>query len=174
MKVKQMSWLAGCACVGAGAAMLTFSAGAAAQQPTNPNAAANAAATAADHQDMMEQLGIKALRPGPSGNESAPNHANYDEALANPVPEPAGSADAEERPEGHDAPTSGGSSGGPRSSRSSIAKCSDACRRTCRRSPGRVNRTENVHGRRTAGRRQGARSARSTTRRTRTSPSTSR
>ena len=34
----------------------------------------------------MEQLGIKALRPGPSGNEAAPNHANYDEALANPYP----------------------------------------------------------------------------------------
>src|SRR5579859_2489543 len=41
---------------------------------------------AEDHQNMMEQLGIKALRPGPSGNESAPNHANYDEALANPFP----------------------------------------------------------------------------------------
>src|SRR5689334_9382952 len=39
-----------------------------------------------DHQNMMEQLGIKALRPGPSGNESAPNHANYDEATANPFP----------------------------------------------------------------------------------------
>ncbi|PJJ83450.1 hypothetical protein CLV57_0432 [Mucilaginibacter auburnensis] len=39
-----------------------------------------------DHKNMMEQLGIKALRPGPSGNESAPNHANYDEALANPYP----------------------------------------------------------------------------------------
>ena len=35
---------------------------------------------------MMEYLGIKALRPGPSGNENAPNHANYDEALANPYP----------------------------------------------------------------------------------------
>ncbi len=33
---------------------------------------------------MMDQLGIKALRPGPSGNEKAPNHANYDEHLANP------------------------------------------------------------------------------------------
>ena len=32
----------------------------------------------------MEQLGIKALRPGPSGNDTAPNHANYDEATANP------------------------------------------------------------------------------------------
>jgi len=40
----------------------------------------------ADHQNMMDQLGIKALRPGPSGNESAPNHANYDEATANPFP----------------------------------------------------------------------------------------
>jgi len=42
--------------------------------------------TQQDHQDMKDQLGIKALRPGPSGNESAPNHANYDEALANPYP----------------------------------------------------------------------------------------
>ena len=35
---------------------------------------------------MMDQLGIKALRPGPSGNESSPNHANYDESRANPYP----------------------------------------------------------------------------------------
>jgi (4-O-methyl)-D-glucuronate---lignin esterase len=55
-----------------------------AQRGTPPNA--TAAATAADHRNMMEQLGITALRPGPSGNESAPNHANYDEALANPYP----------------------------------------------------------------------------------------
>jgi hypothetical protein len=40
-----------------------------------------------DHQNMMQQLGIKALRPGPSGNESAPNHANYDESKANPYPD---------------------------------------------------------------------------------------
>jgi hypothetical protein len=39
-----------------------------------------------DHQNMMDQLGIKALRPAPSGNEKAPNHANYDEAKANPYP----------------------------------------------------------------------------------------
>ena len=39
-----------------------------------------------DRQNMMEQLGIKALRPGPSGNEKAPNHANYDESQANPFP----------------------------------------------------------------------------------------
>ncbi|HEY2382493.1 MAG TPA: acetylxylan esterase [Terriglobia bacterium] len=41
---------------------------------------------AEDHQNMMDQLGIHKLRPGPSGNESAPNHANYDEATANPYP----------------------------------------------------------------------------------------
>src|SRR6201987_5743908 len=40
-----------------------------------------------DHQNMMDQLGIKALRPGPSGNENAPNHANYDETKANPYPD---------------------------------------------------------------------------------------
>jgi len=35
----------------------------------------------------MDQLGVKALRPGYSGDEKAPNHANYDEATANPFPE---------------------------------------------------------------------------------------
>ena len=40
-----------------------------------------------DHDNMMQQLGIKKLRPGPSGNESAPNHANYDESIANPCPQ---------------------------------------------------------------------------------------
>ena len=39
-----------------------------------------------DHLNMMDQLGIKALRPGPSGNEKAPNHANLDESAANPYP----------------------------------------------------------------------------------------
>ncbi len=43
--------------------------------------------TAEDHQNMLGQLGIKQLRPGPNGNESAPNHANIDEALANPFPD---------------------------------------------------------------------------------------
>ncbi len=40
-----------------------------------------------DHANMMKQLGIKELRPGPSGNENAPNAANYDESRANPCPE---------------------------------------------------------------------------------------
>jgi len=34
----------------------------------------------------MEQLGIKTLRSGPCGDDKAPNHANYDEQLANPYP----------------------------------------------------------------------------------------
>ena len=54
--------------------------------PAGPPPNPNAAVTSADHKNMMEQLGIKALRPGPSGNESAPNHANYDESTANPYP----------------------------------------------------------------------------------------
>ena len=42
--------------------------------------------TAEDHQNMMAQLGIRKLRPGPSGNAGAPNQANYNEATANPYP----------------------------------------------------------------------------------------
>lgn len=41
---------------------------------------------AQDHQNMMDQLGIKALRSGPSGNEKSPDHANYNEEIANPFP----------------------------------------------------------------------------------------
>ena len=40
-----------------------------------------------DHRNMMEQLGIASLRPGPSGNEADSNAANYDEARANPYPD---------------------------------------------------------------------------------------
>jgi hypothetical protein len=39
-----------------------------------------------DHANMMQQLGIRKLRPGPSGNESDSNHANYNETLADPCP----------------------------------------------------------------------------------------
>ena len=39
-----------------------------------------------DHRNMMEKLGIEKLRPGPSGNPADPNHANTDEATANPYP----------------------------------------------------------------------------------------
>ncbi|MES2371412.1 MAG: acetylxylan esterase [Bacteroidota bacterium] len=39
-----------------------------------------------DRQKMMDLLGLKKMRPGPSGNESDANHANYDESIANPYP----------------------------------------------------------------------------------------
>jgi hypothetical protein len=41
-----------------------------------PNAADIKKLTEQDHQNMMDQLGIKALRPGPSGDEKRPDHAN--------------------------------------------------------------------------------------------------
>jgi hypothetical protein len=42
--------------------------------------------TQQDHRNMMEQLGITKLRPGPSGRAGATNAANYDPARANPFP----------------------------------------------------------------------------------------
>jgi (4-O-methyl)-D-glucuronate---lignin esterase len=57
---------------------------ASAQTPSSPEPAAWT--TADDHRNMLDQLGIRALRPGPSGDEAAPNHANYDESQANPFP----------------------------------------------------------------------------------------
>jgi hypothetical protein len=39
-----------------------------------------------NQEHMMRQLGIKSLRPGPSGNEFAPNHANYDTTKSDPCP----------------------------------------------------------------------------------------
>src|SRR5690606_395289 len=59
--------------------LLLVSINALAQEPVNFTAEQ-------DHRNMMEQLGIKTLRPGASGDETAPNSANYDEALANPYP----------------------------------------------------------------------------------------
>src|SRR5512138_1463283 len=43
--------------------------------------------TQQDHKNMMDQLGIKRLRPGPSGRTGATNSANYDPAKANPFPD---------------------------------------------------------------------------------------
>ncbi len=45
--------------------------------------------TAQDHKNMMEQLGITKLRPGPSGQTgpNVVNPANYDPAKANPFPD---------------------------------------------------------------------------------------
>ena len=57
------------------------------QSASSPGPEPAAWTAAQDHENMMMQLGITKLRPGPSGNESAPNHANYDEATANPFPD---------------------------------------------------------------------------------------
>lgn len=43
--------------------------------------------TQQDHRNMMEQLGITRLRPGPSGQPGRTNSANYDPAKANPYPD---------------------------------------------------------------------------------------
>ncbi len=61
-----------------------------AQQPASGKSASIALVNFTSEQDqknMLDQLGIKSLRPGYSGNESAPNHANYDESKANPYPD---------------------------------------------------------------------------------------
>jgi hypothetical protein len=68
------------------AAVITGRAQQAAVPAGVPPASPTGPTTAEDHQNMMKQLGITRLRPGPSGNEDAPNHANYDEATANPFP----------------------------------------------------------------------------------------
>jgi hypothetical protein len=62
--------------------------GASADEPASSNSSPTPVTmtTQEDHRQMLSQLGITKLRPGPSGNEAAPNHANYDEALANPFP----------------------------------------------------------------------------------------
>lgn len=42
--------------------------------------------TEEDHQNMMDQLGIKKVRRGRDADENSPHAANYDESLANPFP----------------------------------------------------------------------------------------
>jgi hypothetical protein len=66
--------------------LFAFAASAAAQFPKSADRAARQAATQRDHKLMMEALNIKSLRPGPSGNPTAPNAANTDESKANPYP----------------------------------------------------------------------------------------
>jgi hypothetical protein len=52
-----------------------------------PEQLAIQAASEADHQQMMDQLHIAALRGGANGTDpKAPNYANYDESKANPTP----------------------------------------------------------------------------------------
>ena len=62
----------------------------AAQRPDSAARAAIAAATAEDHRRMMDRLGISSLRPGPSGDPSAPDAANTEESAVPPytLPDP--------------------------------------------------------------------------------------
>ena len=55
-------------------------------EPGKTNASLNWTAQQ-DHKNMMEQLGIIRLRPGPGGQPGATNSANYDPAKANPFPD---------------------------------------------------------------------------------------
>ena len=68
--------------------VLALAAGASAQNPLPASTLSPPVNFTAeqDHQNMMDQLGIKALRPGPAGDEKASNHANYDESKADPYP----------------------------------------------------------------------------------------
>jgi hypothetical protein len=61
----------------AGLAAGALLAGTAAAQPMTADA---------DRTDMMRQLGLTALVPGANGDPAAPDHANTDEAKANPYP----------------------------------------------------------------------------------------
>src|SRR3954470_24813053 len=63
---------------------LTGGLGGAAEE-ASPAASKNWSA-AQDHKNMMAELGIVRLRPGPSGPPGATNSANYDQAKANPFP----------------------------------------------------------------------------------------
>jgi hypothetical protein len=70
------------------AALITgFAAETAAPRPTNFPGFGPNPKTGEDHKDMMQQLGIIKLRPGPSGRAGATNEANYDETKANPFPD---------------------------------------------------------------------------------------
>ena len=78
----------GCWLVALLAAALSFPARAAdAASSTNSSTNSTANGTALDHKNMMQQLGITKLRPGPSGRRGATNEANYDVAKANPFPD---------------------------------------------------------------------------------------
>jgi lysophospholipase L1-like esterase len=71
------------------AACLLSGAGLPAQTPSPEERARLDQLSREDHADMLGQLGITALRPGPSGRAAAgePGAANYDPALANPFPD---------------------------------------------------------------------------------------
>jgi len=55
-------------------------------QPATPQPAAATPAQPNDHQHMLDQLHIAALRPGVAQNGTGPNPVNWDESKANPWP----------------------------------------------------------------------------------------
>lgn len=59
------------------------SGGAQQTSPENPKSKLVEFTTQQDHQNMLQQLGITKLRPGPSGDPNSPNAANTDESKAN-------------------------------------------------------------------------------------------
>lgn len=78
------------ATIALGASLRTAQAAPSRSAPT-PEQPAIQGATAKDHQRVMDELGIKQLRPGASGNANGPNPANYDESKAdiyNNLPDP--------------------------------------------------------------------------------------
>ena len=87
--------------------------------------------TQQDHQNMMEQLGIKTSA---ARAERSPGRAELSQLRSREgqsVSRSARSAHAEERARRSPPPRCGGNSGGRKSSRTSSAKSSGACRRTC-------------------------------------------
>src|ERR1022692_1973215 len=85
-RVAPLATLAVLACQMATAQQAHSELGGAPASPANGCAAPLNWTAEQDHRNMMGQLGIKALRPGPSGNEKAPDRANYEESKANPFP----------------------------------------------------------------------------------------
>ncbi|HMB73702.1 MAG TPA: GDSL-type esterase/lipase family protein, partial [Gammaproteobacteria bacterium] len=69
------------------AALLLHTVSAVAQPRADAQSPAPQWTTEQDHADMLRQLGITRLRPGPGGRPDAANPANYDEARANPYPD---------------------------------------------------------------------------------------
>ncbi|MBI1841219.1 MAG: acetylxylan esterase [Verrucomicrobia bacterium] len=83
-----MRFLGSHPCVGAVVTLFAMLSPASGQQPPQAAPAPLVWTAKEDHQNMKEQLGIRQLRPGPSGNPAATtNAANYDPAKANPFPQ---------------------------------------------------------------------------------------
>lgn len=74
-------------CVLVALTLVPFAADAPAPRQTNFPGFGPNPKTGEDHKQMMQQLGITKLRPGPSGRAGATNEANYDESKANPFPD---------------------------------------------------------------------------------------